>query len=247
MNRLVIDIGNSSTKIGIFYKQNIICTEKFLLGNESQIVEVLKNHTIEDTIISSTVKDYDKKIEKIIFPYTKKIFYLNQKLKLPFENLYQTPETLGSDRIAAVAGAQYLFPGKNILVIDAGTAITYDLLVNDKYIGGNIAPGLNMRLKSLNYFTNNLPLVEVKNKILFPGKNTTEAISAGVITGILFEIEGYRNFCKKKIGKILTIFTGGDTNYFVKQIKKTIFANSNLVLIGLNKILEFNNEDIRNK
>ena len=248
MKRLAFDIGNSCTKVGIFFDKNIICTKKILSGNEAEIVDIVKNQAIAEVIISSVVKEKEEKIKEIISPYIEKIFFLDSSMKLPFENLYQTPETLGKDRIAAVAGAQFLFPDKNILVIDAGTAITYDLLVDNKYLGGNISAGLDIRLKSLNFFTSQLPLVEIDEKeIDFFGKNSREAILAGAINGILFEIEGYRDFCKKNFKKNLTIITGGNANYFVKKIKSPIFANSNLVIIGLKRILEFNNEDIRKK
>ncbi|MCL2072366.1 MAG: type III pantothenate kinase [Marinilabiliaceae bacterium] len=249
LSRLVIDIGNSSIKIGIFDKQSIIYTEKIPLAQENRIADVIKNYAIEVAMICSVVKEKEKIIGKIISPYVKKIFYFDGQTKLPFENMYHTPETLGKDRIAAMAGAQYLYPNENLLVIDAGTAITYDLLVENQFIGGNIAAGIDIRLKSLNYFTDKLPLVEFfdDSEIKIFGKKTSDAILSGAIMGILFEIGGYRNICQKEFGKILTIITGGSAKYFVKKIKSPIFANSNLVIIGLERILDINNEDIKEK
>jgi type III pantothenate kinase len=161
---------------------------------------------------------------------------------LPFINKYETIQTLGNDRIGAVAGAQFLYPKENILIIDAGTAITYDILIGNEYLGGNISAGLNMRLKALHHFTSSLPLVELEDEIEFWGNNTGAAILSGVVNGIIFEIEGYIEYFKKRGEKNITIITGGDANYLVKKIKQPIFAVPNLVLIGLNRILEYNEE-----
>ena len=238
--KLIIDNGNCYTKVGIFDECINLFYERIKNGDEHKIVDIIKNYKIESTVISSVIEENEHNIEELILPYAGKILKINHLTKLPFTNRYETPETLGKDRVAAVAGAQLLFPDKNLLVIDAGTAITYDLLIENEYIGGNIAPGLNMRLKALNYYTSKLPLVEIQPEKEFPGKNTKEAISSGVFFGMIFEIEGYINLCNKKFEKFLTIITGGDSNYFVEKIKNPIFAVPNLVLIGLNRILEYN-------
>ena len=240
MIKLIIDIGNSYTKTGFFDKSNIIDDDCIENNDESKIINIVKKHQIKQTIISSVNKNQENIIKKIIYPYAGKITVFNHQTKLPFVNCYETPETLGNDRLAAVAGAQLLFPDKNLLVIDAGTAITYDLMIDNKFLGGNITPGLKMRLKALNYFTGSLPLVEIQEKNELPGKTTVSAISAGVLNGMIFEIEGFRDYYEKKIGKIITIISGGDLKYFVDFLKKPIFANSNLILIGLNRILEYN-------
>ena len=241
MVKLIIDVGNSCIKLGIFDKCNIISFDSALFDDKNKIINIVKKYNVNSAIISSVIKNGDVVLEQMIRPYVKKVSILNHTLKLPFENFYETPETLGKDRVAAVAGAQTLFPGKSLLVIDAGTAITYDFLFEGKeYLGGNIAPGLKMRLKSLNTFTDRLPLVEINPEAEFPAKNTFDAIASGAFTGMIFEIEGYMEFCRQKWGEIKTIITGGDSLYFGKKLKKTIFVNQNLVLLGLNRILEYN-------
>ena len=240
--KLIIDRGNHSIKFGFFDKQTIVSVERIENDDKKSVLNIVKKNKIEQTILSSVICEKDDRFIEIILPYSGKLHILSHLTKLPFKNNYETPQTLGKDRVAAVAGAQFLYPNKNILVIDAGTAITYDLLIDNEYVGGNISPGLNMRLKSLHQFTSSLPLVEIKLENEIPGKNTFNAISSGVLNGIVFEIQGYINFFQKKYGKILTIITGGDANYFVEKIKSPIFATPNLVLIGLNRILEYNEE-----
>ena len=148
---------------------------------------------------SAVVKNDDRTLKNMLESYVKKVLILDHETILPFNNHYRTPQTLGKDRLAGVAGGQSLFPGENLLIVDAGTAITYDLLLNGtEYQGGDIAPGLEMRLKALHHFTSRLPLVRKNQEITFPGKNTYEAISSGAYNGMIFEIEGYRSFCKEK-------------------------------------------------
>jgi len=239
--KLIIDEGNSCIKLGIFDQCNIIYSDSALIDDKNKIINIIKKYKINSAIISSVIKNGDKDLQEIIRYYVKKVSLFDHTLMLPFKNFYETPKTLGKDRLAAVAGAQMLFPDENLLVIDAGTAITYDFLHEGKnYLGGNIAPGLEMRLKSLNAFTNRLPLVEINPEAEFPGKNTFDAIASGAFTGMIFEIEGYREFCRQKWGDFKTIITGGDSLYFGKNLKKTIFVNQNLVLLGLNRILEYN-------
>ena len=240
MVNIAIDRGNSTIKIGVFDKGNLISDD--CIGNEiNKIIEIIEIYKPDHAIISSVVKNDEFAIEKLIEPLVKKVVILDHNTKLPFNNKYKTPETLGKDRIAAVAGAHGLFPGENILVIDAGTAITYDLLIEgNNYLGGAISPGLEMRLKALNYFTSKLPLIQKSNNTSFPGQNTHDAIASGSLNGMIFEIEGYRNFCKENYGSVKTIITGGDTDFLVEKLKKPIFVDLNLVLKGLNRIMENN-------
>lgn len=240
MVNLTIDRGNSAIKIGIFDKSNLI-TAEWIQNDLNKIIRFIEIYQTENVIISSVVKNEEFTISKMVEKLVKKVLILDEKTDLPFKNRYNSPETLGKDRIAAVAGAQVLFPGENVLVIDAGTAITYDLMINGSdYFGGDIAPGLEMRLKALNYFTSRLPLVQKNQNVSFPGKNTIDAIASGTFNGMIFEIEGYRNFCNEKYSSVRTIITGGDTEFLVEKLKKPIFADHNLVLKGLNRIMENN-------
>jgi type III pantothenate kinase len=163
---------------------------------------------------------------------------------LPIANCYQTPDTLGHDRIAAAVGAAHLCPNTNLLIIDAGSAVTYDFLSSEHgYLGGNIAPGIKMRLTALNQMTKRLPKVEMEPDALTPlfGKNTKEAIAAGVVRGLVFEVKGYMRQLKDQKITFTTYVTGGHAPYILNAIKKNVIGEPHLVLIGLNKILEYNN------
>jgi type III pantothenate kinase len=168
------------------------------------------------------------------------VHVLSSKSKLPFKIEYDTPETLGSDRIAAVAGAFNLFPGMEILIIDAGTALTFDFLSANIYKGGNISPGLTMRFKALNKFTDRLPLVSQTGNFTFPGRNTTDAIMAGVIAGITYEINEYIRTFENKKTDFNIILTGGDSEFLIDKINYHITYMPDIVIDGLNYILEYN-------
>jgi len=166
---------------------------------------------------------------------------LSAETPVPVNNLYKTPETLGKDRLAAVVGAHSLFPDKNILVLDAGTALTIDFIDKDgNYRGGNISPGLNMRFRALHEYTQKLFLQSQSDEYQFLGCDTASAITSGVQNGIIFEINYYIDHFVKQFPGLVTILTGGDVNFLVDKIKKYIFAEPNLVFIGLMKIIEFN-------
>ncbi|MEG1839162.1 MAG: type III pantothenate kinase [Bacteroidaceae bacterium] len=237
---LIIDIGNTLAKIAVF--DGYILKEVFSSTNQSldALSEVNAKYSLENGILSSVVTLSDKikqQLEQLSF----EIIYLNENTPIPINNLYQTPESLGNDRLAAVIGANERFPNKDILVIDAGTALTYDFIdARGNYHGGNIAPGMQMRFKSLNMFTNKLPLVKKEGVLLDIGKNTDTAIRAGVIKGIEFEIIGYISLLKKNYPELLVFLTGGDEFSFDTNLKSIIFAEKFLVLKGLNRILNYN-------
>ena len=239
---LTIDIGNTRTKFGFFQENELIekiVVQKWRLADLKKIVN---NQNVEN-VICSTVKTVNERMEN----YLKRHWYylnLDAETPLPIQNLYGTPKTLGKDRLAAVVGANALFPKQNCLVIDAGTCTTYDLIdAEGNYLGGNITPGLGMRFKAMQHFTAKLPLVNkpdnVKNGI---GKNTIEALQVGGGLGNVLEMAAWIQFFQDKFKEINTTLTGGDAEYFAKRLKTKIFANSNLVLIGLNKILDYNVE-----
>jgi type III pantothenate kinase len=195
---------------------------------------------INQCIISAVKQELSelvKKLGDLHIPFIR----LGSSLKFPFEIQYSSPETLGNDRLAAVAGAFSLYPNKDVLVIDAGTAITYELLLREGgYIGGNISPGLNMRYKALHTYTDQLPLLTQQDKEHLIGNNTNEAITGGVQNGLIFEIEGYLTKISNKYPQLTVLLTGGDAQFFDNKLKKTIFVVPNLTLIGLNFILNYN-------
>ena len=166
---------------------------------------------------------------------------LSHDTPIPIANRYRTPETLGSDRLAAVVGASSLKPGKDLLIIDAGTCITYEVIdARGNYWGGNIAPGMQMRLKALHEFTARLPLVEAEGDVPGMGYNTETAIRSGVLRGMKYEIEGYIKSMRAKFPHLLVFLTGGDHINFDPGIKNIIFSDRFIVPRGLNKILDYN-------
>ena len=237
---LAIDVGNTRVKIAVFEKDKLV--ELFVFNKTkilSEIKDILKKHEISTGIMSNVASISDSKLKKI--KNLVQIHIISSLTEVPFKNLYKTPETLGVDRIALVAGAVTQFSGHNVLVIDAGTCITFDFVNSEgEYIGGAISPGLKMRFNSLNHFTANLPLLEKDDLIDFIGKNTKESMNSGVINGVIQEIDGVINQYKKKFLDLTVVLTGGDTNFLAKQLKSSIFANQNLLLHGLNKILIHN-------
>jgi len=237
---LCIDQGNSSTKVGIFNHNDLIESFNFVNFGTNEIKELLIKFLIDSCILSSVIHE-NKDIKRILEENTQNFIELTHKTVVPIENRYLTPETLGKDRLAAVVGAAFLKPESDILVIDAGTAITYDFIdSNQVYFGGNIAPGLNIRLRSLHESTQKLPLVEPNAESPFLGDTTNKALISGSIYGIVFEIDGYINALKIKYPQLSTFLTGGSTFYFDTKLKNAIFAEKNLVLIGLNRILQYN-------
>ncbi len=205
-------------------------------------VKMLKDEHVQlNKAILSSVKPYDDELKQFLTENFEQFIELDHTTSLPIENLYETPETLGKDRLAATVGANELFPDQNLLVIDAGTAITYDL-VSDKnqFLGGNISPGLEMRFKSLHQFTGKLPLVDKNEEFQPIGRNTTEAIRAGVQNGMIYELAQTIDFFNRNYQNLQIIMTGGDSNFFDKKLNYSIFVHFNLTLIGLNRILEYN-------
>ncbi|WP_339662714.1 type III pantothenate kinase [uncultured Polaribacter sp.] len=237
---LIIDAGNTRVKVAVFELDTLVDVVFFDQNIFlSEIKKLLKKHKIEQGILASVSFLSEKKIEKL--KSIVNLIILSAETKVPFINLYETPTTLGVDRIALVCGAVKKFPEKNILVIDAGTCITYDF-VNDKseYFGGAISPGIEMRYKALNTFTSKLPFLEKNYPEDFIGKNTRESMNSGVVNGVLQEIEGVINQYKNKFIHLTVVLTGGDTNFLSKQLKSSIFAHQNFLLEGLNEILIFN-------
>ncbi len=203
---------------------------------------MLKNEHIQlDQAILSSVKPVDEELIRFLSQNFQLFIELDHHTPLPIENLYETPETLGKDRIAAAVGANELFPGQNILIIDAGTAITYDVVSEkNEFLGGNISLGLQMRFKALNQFTGKLPLINYSDEFQLIGRNTEEAIRAGVQNGILYEIERTIETFNRNYENLQIVMTGGDSIFFDKKLNYSIFVHFNLTLIGLNRILEHN-------
>ncbi|WP_363235389.1 type III pantothenate kinase [Mesonia sp.] len=213
-------------KKGLFSKKIKIFFEKFPL--------------IEFSILSS-VQNHPQEWEKILQQKTK-FLQLSSSTPVSFKNNYASPKTLGIDRIALMAAASAKYNSQNVLVIDAGTCITYDFL-NEKneYLGGVISPGLQMRAKAMKEFTAKLPLVELsdfESSIL--GRDTQQCLKIGVVKAAALEIDGFINEYSENFQDLTVILSGGDSQILSKNVKNSIFATSNFLLEGLNQILEFN-------
>lgn len=238
---LCVDIGNTRVKFGIFAGEALIEADSGDVGEVyTKVTDLSAIFPFSRMIVSSTRRDIPLEIRE--FGKSMELYLeLSHEMNLPIQLDYETPETLGRDRIAGAAGALAIFPGEAVIIVDAGTCITYDFLdKNGFFRGGSIAPGMQMRLKAMHVFTEKLPLApfEPQNELL--GKSTLKALQNGAIQGTKFEIESFIMHIKQKFGPIKVIFTGGDANNFVDFFNSKIFVVQNLVLIGLNKIINHN-------
>ncbi len=241
MAQLVVDIGNSRTKLAVFDDQRIVKSEIITADIADQLKRYLDEPGITHSIISS-VKEEITDLENILKEKTRYIRF-STRLKTRIDNQYKSPDTLGLDRFAGIIGAHALFPGVNCLVIDAGTCITYDAVdKNGVYEGGSISPGLYMRLKAMHAFTGRLPKVELTDYRDWQGYTTVSAMLSGVLNGCMYEVNGFIETYNSKYPGLQVILCGGDANFFDTRLKNSIFAHtlkteSDLVLIGLNEVI----------
>ncbi|WP_337044770.1 type III pantothenate kinase [Emticicia sp. 17c] len=259
----VVDIGNTFAKVGLFEANKLIEVKSGLILDE--LDDFLSLKKVKKVIISSVTKNQDE-LNTIFQDTLFDKLILSSQTPLPIQKDYETPHTLGSDRLAAAVGANFLYPAINCLIIDMGTAIKYDYVSvsthtqQGTFSGGIISPGMRIRFEALHTFTKRLPLVEAEGIPPLIGKSTKSCIQSGVVNGISAEVNGMiENY--KKLGKCQVILCGGDASFFESQIKKPNFAPAatqeasqtliddiqielipNLVLIGLNRILRYNVE-----
>ena len=223
---LIVDIGNTLVKLAVSDGGRIVaqrCVERL---HPSMLDELLEGRRAAKAVVASTRGEADD-VTEMVRPRADYLLEFTSQTPVPVANAYHTPETLGRDRLAAAVGATVLYPGRNVLIVDFGTAVTIDLVTADNtFRGGCISPGMKTRFRALHDYTACLPLC-----------GPTES---GVMNSLTFEIEGYMARMEKKIDDLCVIFTGGDAKYFAKRIKNTIFANCNLVFCGLDRILEYN-------
>jgi type III pantothenate kinase len=240
---LIVDIGNTLTKTALFDAEGFE-TEAPVVEFSAGWVDALlqRRPQIERAIVASTRgEEVRRRTVELLRRRIGRVVEFTPEVPVPLGNDYATPRTLGSDRLAAAVAANGLYPGRNVLIVDFGTAVTIDLVTADNtYRGGNIAPGMQMRFRALHDCTASLPLCGACDEPVLLGRSTVEAIQAGVLQGMLFEIEGYIARLQGRCADLCVIFTGGDAKYFAKRIKNTIFADCNLVFRGLNRILEYN-------
>jgi type III pantothenate kinase len=233
---IVVDYGNSSVKLGIFKQDELISKQSY--SSASDLQNFLQNNLAQNFLVSSVKANAE---EIMTWTDAKKKFILEPGLPLPIKIQYKTPSTLGVDRIAGVCGAQKLYPSQNVLVIDAGTCITYDFIdSNGSFMGGGISPGLQMRFQAMHTFTARLPLIKPSSNPVLIGSSTEECIRSGGVLGLIDEIEGIISRYKSMYPDLRVILCGGDGPFFENQLKASIFACPELVLLGLNSILLHN-------
>lgn len=238
---LIVDVGNTLVKFAVFQRDELL--EKFIveLSEFEKTLEKISNNypKIKKCILASVARLPKEVVANLQNHYN--LLLLDSNLKFPFQNRYTSPTTMGVDRMALVAASVQQHPKKNVLIIDAGSCITYDFITQQNdYLGGAISPGIRLRYKSLHNFTANLPLLDTAMPESLIGDSTTASIHSGVVNGIIKEIDGLIDGYKEEYSDLTVILTGGDANFLSKQLKNSIFANSNFLLEGLNFILEYN-------
>lgn len=243
--KLIIDIGNTVAKLVAFDGDEPL--EETRTSNETlaALPAFASKYNFECGIVG-TVRELTPEAEKVLQQMNIPILRFNSSTPIPITNRYRTPQTLGSDRLAAAVGASTLKPGKDLLIIDAGTCITYEVIdAQGNYWGGNIAPGMQMRLHALHEHTARLPLVSAEGEVPGMGYDTETAIRSGVLRGMKYEIEGYIKSMRAKYPHLLVFLTGGDKINFDTNIKNIIFADKYIVPRGLNKILDYNYDKLQ--
>ena len=242
--KLIIDIGNTVAKLVAFDGDEPV--EEVRTSNESlaALGAFAAKYAFTHGIVGA-VRELTPQAEERLQALHTPLLRFTSSTPVPITNRYRTPQTLGSDRLAAAVGARSLKPGKDLLIIDAGTCVTYEVIdALGNYWGGNIAPGMHMRLRALHEFTAKLPLVEAEGAVPGMGYDTDTAIRSGVLRGMKYEIEGYIRSMRAKYPKLLVFLTGGDKINFDTTIKSIIFADKFIVPRGLNKILDYNNDKV---
>ena len=243
---LIVDVGNTNIKLSVFSGENMVCYD---IVSRVLVLDMLKDYLSKFEITKSIISNVGEPIEEVE-KFLKGIPYhisLNSNTKLPISIDYDTPETLGVDRMALSVASYSASKGTNSLVIDLGTCITYDLVSSKGvYKGGAISPGVNMRFKSMHHFTESLPLVSMKDTNSVVGKNTEMSLVNGVYHGICAEIDYYIDSVSEEFGEVCVFISGGDHPFFVNKLKNSIFADQKILLQGLNEILNYN-YNIRNE
>ena len=241
---LAIDIGNSLSKAAVIDRGQVVDIFKAETFTPEYFEKLFRRYPAVDRGILVSTRGEDDELAAYLNGKLLTFICFDHAVPVPIRNAYATPETLGLDRLAAAVGAAALHPGEASLVIDFGTAITIDFVTADgEFRGGNISPGAAMRFRALHEFTGKLPQLSLAEPEGLLGRSTRAAVENGVVQGIVHEIEGYITRLSETEGPFRVIFTGGDGNFFAKRLKNPIFASQDLVLYGLDRILEYNKAD----
>ncbi len=239
MQNLVIDRGNHSTKAYIFSEEKLVSCTVYTQEQESELLKYVSEQTADHAILCSVQANDEQLLNEL---QKKKIFvHFTYKTPTPLKLSYATPETLGPDRIAAALGGWQLLGGGSVLIVVAGTCITYNVVeASGAFVGGAISPGLNMRLKAMHEFTGKLPLVRMKGDFPLTANTTESSIRSGALNGAVREVGGMIASYGALYPSLKTVISGGDGVFLAEALKNGIFARPELVAEGLNTILNYN-------
>lgn len=238
---LVLDFGNTRIKAGVF--DGATLAEKHIFENDEQLIQSpLMRLPVENCLIASVTKNHHRTKAELEKRFRTEIY--NAATPIPLKNNYKSALTLGSDRVAASVGSFSLYPSQNVLTVDAGTCIKFNFVNSDnEYLGGCISPGIPMRLKAMNHYTQALPLVETDltyHKLI--GQSTSESLLSGALLGAACEVDGMITRYLELYPDLQVVLTGGDSDYLSSQLKNRFFAHQNILLYGLNTIINYNLE-----
>ncbi len=237
---LCFDFGNTRRKVAVFNNAEIHHTIVLKDDNNETIQSLIDEFKPDKSILSSVI-DHNPGIETLLSKHAR-FHKLSHLTKLAFTTPVSKPETIGADRLAFCAAAVHFYPNKHNLVIGLGTCITYNFINKyNEFLGGAISPGLEMRLKALNYYTAKLPLVQADSNVPLIGYDTTTNITSGVILGMVYEMDGFIDEYRKKFDNFNVLLTGGDIVHLASHLKNKIFADPDLIFKGLYAISEVNN------
>jgi type III pantothenate kinase len=239
MNHLVLDLGNTALKAACFQERTMLKSISASWSNADEIEEALLRLMVYNPshVFISSVAGKRKEVELFLKRAQLKATFLDAETAIPIRNQYQTPETLGADRLANAVAAASIFPNKPCVIIDSGTCIKFDFITrNNEYFGGSISPGIEMRFKALHEFTHQLPLLTQTEPVYLIGKNTNESIHSGVINGTLAEVKGILEQYQMTHKDLQVILTGGDYALIERTIKTSVHVEPWLTLKGLNEI-----------
>ena len=239
MKNLIVDEGNTLCKVAVLDKSDVLCEWSDNAFDMAKAAEIIKRFSIDKAIVASTRGGAEKICEQLRSKVAK-VLHFTPQTEVPITIEYASRQSLGADRIAAAVGVICEMGINDALIVDMGSAITYDIVENGVFKGGNISLGVAMRFRALHEFTASLPLCEKVEPNGGFGSSTNEAIEQGVMQGVLHEIEGYAERVLAENDKKSIIFCGGDAESFVNRIKSAIFAPRKLMFTGLNRILEYN-------
>ena len=237
---LTIDVGNTNVKVAVFKQFNIIDTFVFQKNNfQNNFQIIFKKHPNHIKAVLASVSMLDE-MDSLWLKNQIEVIEINPDSVFPFKNKYTTPTTLGVDRMVLASGAVLQYPNQDVLIIDAGTCVTYDFVTHKKeYLGGAISPGLRLRYKALNDYTAKLPLLESNSPENIIGNSTDQSIHSGVVNGLCYEIEGFISEFSVKKDKFTIILTGGDAIFLANRLKSTIFADENFLLKSLHQLYTY--------